>query len=420
MTETTAPTAGIASAVSRRSVWLLSAAALAAAGFCLRPSITAIGAALEFVPPDIGPAVIGWVVTVPLWCYAIGGLLAPRPAARLGAARTVVLALAVMVVGQLLRVVGGAWALLAGTTVTALATAVVSTLLPVLAGRSGPGAARMTAVYAPAIGIGSAAGAFLTAPVSAVGSWRWGLGLWAPVTGLALALWLYALRRSDLSDDTVRPPVTGAAGPRPRGPVPWGTVLRSRLSWSLAVLFAAWAVTAFAVMSLLPSIYHDAGIDRARAGVLLGVAAAVGIPIAVALPGLLRRTHRGPLRNGPLILATALPAAGLLGLAWSPANAAWLWAACVGAGLGTLSLILALVPLKAPDQGTATALSATTHGLGYALAGVGVATLSTLHVRTGDWRAVLWLLSVMCLVQVVAGMVAVRSRVRDPRAAMSP
>lgn len=419
MTETSAPAVSITPPVSHRTAWLLSAAALAAAGFCLRPSITAMGAALEYVPSDIGPAVLGWVVTVPLWCYAIGGLLAPRPAARIGAARAVAGALAVMVAGQSLRVVGGAWALLAGTTVTALATAVVSTLLPVLAGRTGSGAARMTAIYAPAIGIGSAAGAFLTAPVSAVSSWRWGLGLWAPVTGLALALWLYALRRSDLAG-AEHPPVAGAAGPRPQGPMLWGTVLRSRLSWAMAVMFAAWAVTAFAVMSLLPSIYYDAGIDRARAGVLLGVAAAVGIPVAAALPGLLRRTHRGPLRDGPLLLATALPAAGLLGLLWSPANAAWLWAACVGAGLGTLSLLLALVPLKAPDQGTAIALSAATQGVGYALAGVGVATLSALHVRTGDWQAVLWLLPAMCLVQLVAGMLAVRSGVRDPRAATTP
>ncbi|WP_040790490.1 MFS transporter [Nocardia paucivorans] len=419
MTETPAPAADISPAVSHRATWLPIAAALAAAGFCLRPAITAMGAALEFVPADIGPTVLGWVVTIPLWCYAIGGLAAPRPAARIGAERAVIGALAVMVAGQLLRVLGGAWALLTGTTITALATAVVSTLLPVLAARPGPGVARMTAVYAPAIGIGSAAGAFLTAPVSAVSSWRWGLGLWAPVTGLALVLWLYAFRRSGPAD-TERPPGAETTGPGPLDPVPWRTVLRSRLSWSLAVMFAAWAVTAFAVMSLLPSIYYDAGIDRARAGLLLGVAAAVGIPIAAVLPGLLRRTHRGPLRDGPLLLATAAPAAGLFGLLWSPADAAWLWAACVGAGLGTLSLLLALVPLKAPDRGTAIALSATAQGVGYALAGLGVATLSTLHVRTGDWQAVLWLLLAMFPVQVVAGMLAARSGVRAPRPATTP
>jgi hypothetical protein len=36
---------------------------------------------------------------------------------------------------------------------------------------------------------------------------------------------------------------------------------RDRLSWSLIVLFAAWATTAFGVMNLLPSFYREAGTD---------------------------------------------------------------------------------------------------------------------------------------------------------------
>lgn len=385
--------------------WLLGAAALVLAGFALRPPITGFGAALEFVPAATGidSAVLGWIVTMPLWCYAVGGLLTPRLAAAWDPAHAFAAALAIMAAGQIVRVAGGPGLLIAGTTVTALATAVVATLLPVLAGRSGHGATRMTALYAPAIGIGSAAGAFLTTPVSAAGSWRWGLALWAPVCAIALVLWLGALRRAPA------PAATAVPAPSLRRIL----LPRDRLSWALIVLFAAWATTAFGVMNLLPSFYREAGTDPTTAGLLLGIAAAAGLPAAALFPGWVRRAPAGPGRALPLVVATVTPAVGLLGLSRYPQAVPWLWAAMIGIGLGTLSLILSLISLRAPDQGSVTVLSATTHGIGYALAGAGVATQSALHMWSGSWGPVLWLLAGLCLVQLLAG-TAVPQPLRQP------
>ncbi|WP_280380947.1 MFS transporter [Nocardia wallacei] len=495
--------------------WLPLAIAMAAAGFSLRPPITALGAALGFVPEtaEFDPAVLGWVVTVPLWCYALGGVLTPRAAAHWGTARTVTAALAVMTAGQLLRVTGGAAALLAGTTITALATAVLATLLPVLAARSGALMPRLTAIYAPAIGIGSAAGAFATAPISAASSWRWGLALWAPLCAVALALWLRARwqpntpapsppartdatqstrtsdghdrgswtggdaaqrtrtsdrhdhrsqtaddaahgtrtsdrhdHRSRTADDAAQSTRTsdghdrgsragGDAAQRTRtsedraghdrglrggGVVsPRGRIWGSRLAWAMAVLFGGWAVGAFAVMSWLPSIYRDAGVDGTWAGVLLGLAAAAGIPVAVVLPGWVRRAWGGPGRDIPILAVTGLPAVGLLGLWWAPAVVPWLWAIGVGVGLGGLSLILTLIPLSAPGPRPATTLSAVTHGAGYAVAGGGVAALSTLRVHSDDWGPIIWILLAACVIQAVAGATVLRSGPSGSRCGVS-
>ncbi|WP_157120244.1 hypothetical protein [Nocardia fusca] len=182
--------------------WLLGAAALVLAGFALRPPITGLGAALEFVPAATGidSAVLGWIVTMPLWCYAVGGLLTPRLAAAWDPAHAFAAALAIMAAGQIVRVAGGPGLLIAGT--------------------------------------------------------------------------------------------------------------------------------------------------------------------------------------------QAVP---------------WLWAAMIGVGLGTLSLTLSLISLRAPDPDSVTVLSATTHGIGYALAGAGVATQSALHLWSGSWEPVLWLLAGLCLVQLLAG-----------------
>ncbi|MGO4613418.1 CynX/NimT family MFS transporter [Nocardia sp. 2YAB30] len=415
MTRTQEAAPGTVPAESGGVAWAPVAVAMAAAGFCLRPPITGMGAALGFVPDATGldPALVGWVVTVPLWCYAAGGILTPRLAARWGPARAVAIALAIMALGQAVRVAGGAGLLLAGTTVTAMATAVVATLLPVIAGRSDAGMARLTAIYVPAIGIGSAAGAFLTAPVSAAASWRWGLGLWAPLCALAAFLWLHAQWWPVERFSFANPSASQGNS------VPWCWALRRRLSWSMAFLFAAWAVTAFGVSSWLPSIYRDAGIDSAHAAVLLGIAAVAGLPVATVLPGVLRRSCRGRWRDLPIVVATAIPAAGLLGLWRMPTTVPWLWAVAIGVGLGALSLVLTLVPLSTPEPEWATTVSAVTHGLGYALAGGGVATLSALHVHTDDWGPILWSLLAMCVVQVAAGMTALRSGL-EPEAVRTP
>ncbi|MET8797529.1 hypothetical protein ABZV91_13960 [Nocardia sp. NPDC004568] len=164
------------------------------------------------------------------------------------------------------------------------------------------------------------------------------------------------------------------------------------------MLFAAWATTAFGVMSLLPSFYREAGIDPATAGLLLGIAAAAWLPAAALFPGWVRRAP-----TLLLVVATVTPALGLLGLSRYPQTVPWLWAAAIGVGLGTLSLILSLISLCAPDPASVTVLSATTHGIGYALAGVGVATQSALHLWSGSWAPVTWLLAGLCLLQLLAG-----------------
>lgn len=180
-----------------------------------------------------------------------------------------------------------------------------------------------------------------------------------------------------------------------------------------------WAVGAFAVMSWLPSIYRDAGVDGTWAGVLLGLAAAAGIPVAVVLPGWVRRAWGGPGRDIPILAVTGLPAVGLLGLWWAPAVVPWLWAIGVGVGLGGLSLILTLIPLSAPGPRPATTLSAVTHGAGYAVAGGGVAALSTLRVHSDDWGPIIWILLAACVIQAVAGATVLRSGPSGSRCGVS-
>lgn len=114
-----------------------------------------------------------------------------------------------------------------------------------------------------------------------------------------------------------------------------------------------------------------------------------------------------------------MPAAGLLGLWRMPTTVPWLLAVAIGVGLGALSLVLTLVPLSTPEPEWATTVSAVTHGLGYALAGGGVATLSALRVHTGGWGPILWSLLAMYVVQAAAGVTALRSRL-EPEAVRTP
>jgi MFS transporter, CP family, cyanate transporter len=356
---------------------------------------------LPALPPSAGlsTAMAGVLAATPPCCYALGGLLAPRIALRLGPARTITVALAVMTASQVVRVLGGTTWLIIGTATTAVATMLVAALLPVLAGATGDGLARLTAVYATAIGVGSTLGAFLTAPVVSASSWHVGLGVWALPCAAALVVWRLA-----------EPCLPGASQDQ-RTPNPTRGLLRDPLAWMLTTLFAAWAAVAFTIMAWLPSVYRDAGLSAEAAGALLGLAALVGVPVSAVLPRWTRRMHSGRFRYLPVCTVGSVTTLGVLGLLWAPASLPWIWAAALGVGLGTLSLVMTLVPLRVPERASITAVSAMTQGVGYALAGAVGAGIGAVYAASGEWWPMLLIVLALIAVQTAAGVRVTRGAI---------
>lgn len=381
---------------------VLLAVAVVALAASLRPVITALGAVLEDVRPDLG--VSGWLAglltALPVLCFAAIGVLTPRLTSRAGLHRTTTLALGAVVVGSLTRVlVDSAWAFTAATTLALAGVAVGNVSLPPLVKVHFPDRIpAMTALYSCALMAGAALPAGITVTVSdAAGGWRWGLGLWGVAAAVAVLPWLALLRHDVRTADD-------ADGISPR------QLLRSPLAWSMAIFFGAQSAQAYAQFGWLPTIYEDAGLSQQSAAYMLTIATLVGVPAPLVLPAYARRTsdHR-PL----VVLFAGVTAGGLTGLLLATTAVPWLWAAMLGLGGCAFPWVLAMIALRArTTEGTA-ALSGFVQSTGYLLSFVGPFGAALLRDSAGSWTPGLLLLLALTIPMLVCGLRFARPRMLE-------
>jgi MFS transporter, CP family, cyanate transporter len=368
--------------------------------FNLRPTAVSVGPVLDEVRTDLsmGTTTAGVVTTLPVLTFAVFGAWAPRIGRRFGMHRVMLGSLVLTAVMLMLRSSVDSPALFILTTVPALAgMATANVLLPSLVKRHFPHRIGLvTAIYTTALSVGLTFASVLTVPVAdAAGTWRWGLAVWA-VTALVAALPWFALLRHD-----VRPESARTRGITAR------EAARSPLAWTMAIFFGAQSMQAYAVFGWLPQVYRDAGFSAQTAGLLLGTATAISIPISFVLPSLaVRRTNQASL----ILSLCASYAAGYVGLILWPSAGAWAWALLIGTGTGMFPLVLTLIGLRARTSDGTAALSGFTQSVGYLLSAVGPFLTGALYGATGGWTVPLVVLVVLLTPQAIAGVMISRPR----------
>jgi len=373
--------------VPRRATFLV-LAAIALLSLNLRPAAVSVGPLLEEVRAglDMSVGAAGLLTSLPVLAFAIFGALAPAAARTIGAHRTTFMALIAVVVGLSLRAVVDHEALFLAFSMLALAgMAMANVLLPSLVRLHFPDRiGQVTALYTTALSVGLTAAIVLTVPVAdALGGWRWGLGVWAIVALIAAAPWL-GLLRHDIRTD-------GAVSERD---VRFLDVARTRLGWAMVLFFGLQSLQAYAVFGWFATMWRDAGFSAAQAGGLVGVVAAMSIPLSLWAPPMVARP--GDQRWVLYLVIGCYPVA-YLGLIASPHRLALLWAMILGAALATFPIILVLIGLRTRTPGGTAALSGFTQSLGYLMAAVGPFGVGTLHEATGGWTVPLLVLTGLSL-----------------------
>lgn len=165
----------------------------------LRPAVTSLGVLLEQVRDDLGMsgAVAGALTSVPMICFAVFGVMAPRLARRFGPGTVVCAGMAAIAAGLLIRPYTGSTAgLLAASALALMGIAVSNILLPVIVKESFPDrVGPMTGLYSMVMAFGTSLAAAVTVPITdAMGdNWRSGLVIWAVPAVVAVLPWLPVL-----------------------------------------------------------------------------------------------------------------------------------------------------------------------------------------------------------------------------------
>ncbi len=377
---------------------LLLAPAVVLVAINLRPAVAGVGPVLPELRAGLAlpGAAVAVLTTLPVLCFGLLALAAPRLARRYGIEAVLVGIMAALAAGVLGRVLGGPAALFAGTVVAGGAIAIGNVLLPPLIKRDFPGrTGTMVGVYTMAVSGAAAVAAGLAVPLAAVSGlgWRGALGAWAVPAAVAALAWLPRLR------GRTRPPRTPPAG---------RSLLRDPLAWQLTVFFGLQSLSFYAVLGWLPSMYRDFGASPALAGFLLSLSGLVQIPVSLVLPGLAGRARN---QVGHAVVGTALIGAGLAGVLLAPMAAPYLWVVLVGTGQGAcFALGLNLLVLRTRHVADTARVSAMAQSIGYTVSAAGPLLVGLLHDATGSWSAPLALLLVLLVPQAVSGALGGRDR----------
>jgi len=365
--------------------------------FSLRQAVAAISPILGDIRVDIPISSIGVGVlgTLPPILFGVSGFVAPRVARRIGLDGGIVLAVALMTAGHLVRAFApGFTVLVVGSVVAFAGTGIGNVLLPSIVRRYFPDrVALLTAVYACIVGVSTAVPAALAAPVAEQLGWRFSLGIWSATSVAALVPWLVVIageRRRRVLDVEAAPSPAAALVTR---------LWRSRVALSVTALFSTSTILTYAAFAWLPEILGDiAGSTPTEAGVLLAVTGIVSVPGALVAPLLVAR-----LRNVSWLIAAGIASfvLGYLGLLVTPAALTLLWVLLIGLGSILFPVCLVLINVRTRTHGGTVALSGFAQGVAYALGALGPLVVGLLHDASGGWMLPLLFLLAVALVAII-------------------
>lgn len=368
--------------------------AIAAVAINLRLVMSSVPPLVEALSRDLrlGAAAVGALTTLPVLCMGLFAPSAQAVAARVGAARAVLLALGLLAAGSLVRGLGGPHIapLYLGTFVAGVGIALVGTLLPSLVKTLFPPARAglATSYYFLWMMVGASIAAATSAPLSqALGSWSMSFAAWAVPAVAAAALWLPVARAVPPTD----------AGPMPEGtprvPLPW----RQRTARLLAGFLVVQSWQFFASLAWLAPTHLAAGWTPEQAGYLLSAFLAGQLVGGLTGPVAADRVRDHRL---VLIVATACATVGFTGMWLAPQAAPWAWAGTLGVGQGSAFAVgLALLVRYAASPAASARLAGMCFLLSYTTASVGPSSYGALRDATGAFTGVWASLAVLMVAQ---------------------
>ncbi|HEY2222881.1 CynX/NimT family MFS transporter [Actinomycetospora sp.] len=385
----------------------LLAAAVLLVALNLRGPIVAVAPVVDAIRADLGvsAAVAGLLTSLPVLAFAVAAPPASWMIGRLGPERAMLVGLAVLGGGTLLRSADGVAGALAGTALIGAGITVGNVVVPVVIGRDFPHrSGALLGAYTATMNVGSMITLSITVPLTDGVGWRIALLAWLVVALAAAVVWTVATRGR-------RP--GAAVSSTPDGTTstersPW----RRPVGWLLVAAFACQSFSYYGLTAWLPEILADLrGLGAASAGVASSLFQIFAVAGALATPLVRNRTGSLRLAFVPVALGwLALPGGLLL------APAAWpLWCSLGGAAQGGGFFVFFSAVLAASRTTTENRrLGAFMQTGGYAIGALGPTVVGALHATAGDpaeaWAPALALVLGALVVLTASGWAAARPR----------
>lgn len=367
----------------------------------LRSSITGVGSLISDIMGDLqlSGSVSGMITTVPLIAFAIVSPFAGKISSRFGMGKTLTISMMVLAAGIALRSSGSTAAFFSGTAIIGVGIAFGNVLLPSIIKSAFPARVGvLTGIYTTCIALFAGLSSGISVPVAnnSPFGWHGALAVWLLPAAIAVVVWLPMWKYQ-------------TAQPSEKEPARPGGLLKSPVTWSVAVYMGVQSLLFYSFVAWLPAILQSKGIAPDIAGYFASVYQWVGIPASFAVP-----LMAGKLKDQRLLASViaGIYATGLLLFLSADSQEALLLGVllcgfCTGA---CLSLAMCLMGLRTNNAAQTAALSGVSQSFGYAVAAVSPALLGGIYDRAASWEIPIVFLVLMTIVLFVSGIFAGKRR----------
>ena len=360
----------------------------------LRPPLTGVGPLIGEIRADTGlsNSLLGLLTTIPILCFGIFSVFTALITRRFGTEWSMAFALVLLSGGIFLRVVPSAFALFAGTAILGIGIAIGNVLLPGIVKKQFPGyVGWLTGIYSAMLAIGASAASGISVPLSerAGLGWRWALAVWGFFALAAFISWLPQLRNKlpEINKKGFRSSL------RQLG--------KSKLAWHVAVFMGVQSLSFYILITWLPEILIDRGMESEKAGWYLAMMQAVGVAGTLLVPAWSSKQKRQQLPIAGIVILEIISLGGLMIPSLSYV-AIWIsiLGFCMGASFG---MALLFIVLRSRDSTSANELSGMSQSVGYSFAAFGPVLFGAIYDVSGSWYIPLGFLFLVSFVKLYSG-----------------
>ncbi|RWR12524.1 MFS transporter [Siminovitchia fortis] len=369
--------------------------------FNLRPAITSVGPLVSFIRSDLGLSngMAGFLTTLPLIAFAVLSPFAPKIGQKIGNELTILLGVALIGAGIVIRSMGSISLLFIGTAVAGIGIAVGNVLLPGIVKMKFPNKATlMTGVYSASLGISAAIASGISIPLVEKFGWGWEASLmtWAYLALAAFLIWIPQIRKQKVFEGRVKIIKYG------------NSMLKSKLAWQVAFFMGLQSLIFYCLITWVPEILYSHGFSRSLSGWMLSVIQFAGLPASFIIPVVAGKLNN---QRGLVLGLGTVYLISFTGLMFGGGPLIFLWVVMIGVAQGSgFSLALTFLVLRAKGVMDASRLSGMAQSLGYFLAAAGPTLIGYEYDHTHSWFLPIMTLIIVSVLMTAAGLGAGRNK----------
>lgn len=360
----------------------------------LRPPLTGVGPLIGEIRADMGLSntLLGLLTTIPILCFGIFSVFTALVTRRFGTEGTMSLALLLLTGGIFLRAVPSVFALFTGTAILGVGIAMGNVLLPGIVKKQFPNyVGWLTGIYSAMLAIGASVASGISVPLSerAGLDWRWALAVWGFFSLAAFISWLPQLKNK-------LPEITRKgfrSSLRQLG--------KSTLAWHVAVFMGLQSLSFYILITWLPEILIDRGMESEKAGWYLAMMQAVGVSGTLLVPAWSSKQKYQQLPIAGIVILEVISLGGLM-IPTLSYVAVWIsiLGFCMGASFG---MALLFIVLRSRDSTSANELSGMSQSVGYSFAAFGPVLFGALYDFSASWNIPLGFLFLVSFLKLYSG-----------------